>query len=144
MPSKSKRSKSPGSKKTRRVRIHSNHETRHYELDSNEKNMKRISSSRTSHLPKCGTGLYPCVKRSTIFENKAEWDDYLENEITRNISTGHKSVSAHRKSVMTHLSKKGKTAKLVPEEWRLYNVTTGEIIDMRSLDPKSLTYKPLK
>lgn len=144
-PTKTKKSKSPSSKKTRRVRISSTHQVKHYNLDSDEKRMKRESSSpRKSRLPNCDHGKFPCVKRGVIFDTEEEWNDYLENQITRNISTGHRSISAHRKSVLSHLSRQGKTAKFIPSEWRLYNINTGEIIDMRTLDPKSLNYKTLK
>jgi hypothetical protein len=39
---------------------------------------------------------------------------------------------------MSSLAKKGKSAKRIPQEWRLYDLETNEIYDMRSLDQKSL------
>lgn len=136
--------KKNGTRKLRkRVRINSpRNETRIYSLESDEKTFKRGSPSKRGE--KCGQGKYPCVYRGVIFENREEWNEYAENMISRNASTGYIPVSSHRRSIMSSLSKKGKMAKRIPEEFRLYNIETGEIFDMRDLDPESLTYKPMK
>lgn len=138
-----KKSKRNSSNKTKRVTIHSpKNEMRLYDLDSAEINAKY--TPKHLKMEKCGKGIYPCSLRDVIFENEEEWNDYLESLRTRNVTTGHKSVSSHRRSIMRSLALQGKTSRRIPEEWRLYNVKTGEIIDMRSLGPKSLVYKSLK
>ena len=152
--SKSRRSSSASKKKSilkrsatkkanRRVRIHSpKNQIRECSLGSEEKRWKQGSPSKRGAT--CGSGIFPCVYRGVVFEDAAEWEDYRENTISRNVSTGHRSISSHRKSTMSALSKKGKSSKKIPQEFRLYNNQTGEIYDMRDLDPDSITYKPLK
>lgn len=136
--------KKNGTKKgNRKVRIHSPKNQIHtYNLGSDETRMKMASP--IADAPDCGKGIFPCSYRDVIFENADEWNEYVENAHSRNRSTGYKSKSAHRREIMKRLSKTGKSAKRIPEEWRLYDVHTGEIHDMRDLDPKSLSYKPLK
>lgn len=127
----------------KRVRINSpRNETRVYSLESDEKTWKRGSPSKRGE--KCGQGKYPCVYRGVIFENREEWNEYAENTISRNASTGYIPVSSYRKSIISSLSKKGKSAKRIPEEFRLYNIETGEIFDLRELDQESLTNKRRK
>lgn len=127
--------------KTKRVKFHSpKNEIKLYELDSAEKRMK-VDSPKHLNVANCGKDIYPCHLRGVVFENKAEWEDYLENLRARNVTTGHKPVSLHRKSIMSNLSRQGKSSKRIPPEFRLYNIETGEITDMRTLGPKSLVYK---
>jgi hypothetical protein len=152
--SKSRRSSSASKKKSilkrsatkkanRRVRIHSpKNQIREYSLGSEEKRWKQGSPSKRG--PTCGSGIFPCVYRGVLFENKDEWEDYTGNTISRNVSTGFRSISSHRKSTISALSKKGKSSKKIPEQFRLYNNQTGEIFDMRDLEPGSISYKPLK
>lgn len=125
--------KKNGTRKARKhVRINSpRNETRVYSLGSEEKRLKQGSPSKRGNP--CGNGIYPCVYRGVIFENRDEWNDFIENMSTRNASTGYRPISSHRRSTMSALSKKGKSAKSIPEEWRLYNLETGEIYDMRSI-----------
>ncbi len=139
--SASKRSSNGTRKIKKRVRIYSpKNETRLYSLGSEEKIFKKGSPPKNG-IP-CGTGRFPCKYRGVIFENIDEWNDYDENLKTKNKSIGKRSVSLHKRSVMRTLSKKGKLAKIIPEEWRLYDTQTGDIYDMRELDPKLSTYKP--
>ena len=127
----------------KRVRIHSpNNQIKTYSLESEEKKWKQGSPSKTGI--KCGNGIFPCIYKGVVFENAFEWNDYMDNKILRNETTGFKSVSSHKNSIMSILSKKGKIAKQIPEEWRLYNIQTGEIYDIRDLNPNSLSYKMLK
>lgn len=130
--------KKNGTRKARkRVSIHSpRNETRVYSLGSQEKKWKQSSPSKRG--PPCGSGNYPCVYRGVVFENRDEWDEYVENKISRNATTGYIPISSHRRSIMSSLAKKGKSAKRIPQEWRLYDLETGEIYDMRSLDPKTI------
>lgn len=127
--------KKDGTRKARKsVKIHSpKNQVRKYSLGSDEKRWKQGSPSKRG--PSCGSGIFPCVYRGVVFEDGDEWEEYRENMISRNASTGFKSISSHRRSVMSNLSKKGKSAKHIPSEFRLYDVQTGEIHDMR-------TYKP--
>lgn len=135
--------KSTTKKANKRIRFYSpKNQTKEYSLGSEEKRWKQGSPSKRG--PACGTGVFPCVYRGVIFENIDEWNDYIENMSTKNVSTSHRSVTSHRKSTMAALSKRGQRAKIIPEQFRLYNNQTGEIFDMRDLDPNSLTYKPLK
>jgi hypothetical protein len=130
-------------KANRRVRIRSpKNQIREYSLGSEEKRWKQGSPSKRGVI--CGSGIFPCVYRGVVFEDASEWDEYKENMISRNESTGYRSISSHKRSTMSALSKKGKSAKKIPEDFRLYNNQTGEIFDMRNLDPDSITYKPLK
>jgi hypothetical protein len=119
-------------KQKKRVRINSpRNEIRSYSLGSDEKKWKQGSPSKRGE--KCGKGIYPCMYRGVVFENREEWNDYASNLLSRNSSTGYRPVSSHRKSTMSALSKKGKSAKRIPEEFRLYNIETGEIFDMRTM-----------
>ena len=141
--SKSRKSSSATKKANRRVRIHSpKNQIREYSLGSDERKWKPGSPSKRGKT--CGSGIFPCVYRGVVFEDADEWDDYIGNTISRNVSTGHRSISSHRKSTISALSKKGKSSKRIPEQFRLYNNQTGEIYDMRDLDYNSITYKPLK
>lgn len=129
--------------KTKKVRIHSSeNKVRIFHENSDEKRLKKVSSPKKGI--ECGQGVYPCVYRGVTFENEKEWRNYSDNRITRNASTGHRAVHAHKQTTLRELARKGKSAKRIPEEFRLYNVQTGEIFDMRDLDPKAMTYKPLK
>jgi hypothetical protein len=115
-------------------------ETRIYSLGSEEKRLKQGSPPKNG-IP-CGTGRFPCKYRGVIFDNADEWKDYNENRKTKNKSIGKNSASLQRQSVMRSLSKQGKSAKRIPQEWRLYDTQTGDIYDMRDLDPTLSTYKP--
>ena len=128
--------KKNGKKTTKKhVRIHSpRNQTRFYSLGSDEKNMKKDSPVKNVNL--CGYGVFPCIYRDTLFENEDEWYDYIDNMRSRNESTGYRSIKSHRSSVMKSLSKQGKLARRIPEEYRLYNVQTGEIFDMRNMKTK--------
>jgi hypothetical protein len=137
----SKRRSNGTRKIKKRVRIYSpKNETRLYSLGSEEKRLKQGSPPK--NVIPCGTGRFPCKYRGVIFENIDEWNDYDENLKTKNKSIGKNSASLHRKSVMRSLSKQGKSAKRIPQEWRLYDTQTGDIYDMRDLDPNLSTYKP--
>jgi hypothetical protein len=133
--------KSNGTRKIKkRVRIYSpKNETRLYSLGSEEKRLKQSSPPKNG-IP-CGTGRFPCKYRGVIFENIDEWKDYDENLKTKNKSIGKSSVSLHRRSIMRSLSKQGKSAKIIPQEWRLYDTQTGDVYDMRDVDPNLTTYK---
>lgn len=127
----------------KRVRINSpKNEIMLYDLDITEKKWK-MGSPEKSGIP-CGSGIFPCTYRGVTFDTVDEWNEYMENMISRNESTGHRSISSHRRSVMSSLARKGKLAKKIPEEFRLYNTQTGEVFDIRTLDPNSIEYKPLK
>ncbi len=130
--------KKNGTRKARKhVRIHSpRNETRVYSLGSQEKKWKQGSPSKRG--PSCDTGIFPCVYRGVVFENIDEWNEHVENMVSKNSSRGYMPISSHRRTVMSSLAKKGKSAKRIPQEWRLYDLETGEIYDMRSLDQKSL------
>jgi hypothetical protein len=127
--------KKNGTRKARKhVRINSpRNETRVYSLGSEEKRWKQGSPSKRGNP--CGNGIYPCVYRGVVFENKDEWNEHVENTISRNATTGHIPISSHRRSIMSSLYKKGKTAKRIPKEYRLYDLETGEVHDIRTYNP---------
>jgi hypothetical protein len=127
--------KKNGTRKARKhVRINSpRNETRVYSLGSEEKRLKHGSPSKRG--PPCGTGVFPCVYRGVIFDEE-EWNDHIVNMSTRNASTGYRPISSHRRSVMSSLYKQGKTAKRIPKEYRLYDLETGEVHDIRSYNPR--------
>lgn len=104
-----------------------------YSLDSEEKKYKssKIPSNITT---KCGSGRFPCKYRNTVFQNGQEWKDYLN--IINNRNT--KNTGLSRQTVMSELSKKGKSAKKIPPEYRLYNIQTGEIFDLRDFSPSKI------
>jgi hypothetical protein len=122
-----------GSKKNKKtVRIHSPHNTvLKYDLDSEEKQMKR-GSPKTTNV-KCGykNNVYPCVYQETVFGSKEEWDDYILSTHDRNKSTGYRSIHEHDRLTVASLKKKGKFARRIPKEYRIYNEVTGEIYDNR-------------
>jgi hypothetical protein len=113
------------------VRINSNKQVKEYDLDSMEKRWKK---SKTTYrgLP-CGLGKFPCIHKDVIFENQNDWDDFMENIKSKN--KGKLPIRTHRILTMSSLSKIGKRGKKIPEEFRLYNVDTGEIFDLRELYP---------
>lgn len=122
--SNSRRSKTLKKKK---VRIYSpNNQVKTYDLDSDEKKSKRSTSAVGRP---CTSGVFPCVYRGVEFENKGEWDEYKANSITRNRGVSYN----HKRNVITSLFREGKLARKIPPEWRLYNIQTGEIIDLRKL-----------
>jgi hypothetical protein len=127
--------KKNGTRKARKhVRINSpRNETRVYSLGSEEKRLKQGSPSKRG--PPCGKGVFPCVYRGVIFDEE-EWNDHIVNMSTRNASTGYRPISSHRRSVMSSLYKQGKTAKRIPKEYRLYDLETGEVHDIRSYNPR--------
>jgi hypothetical protein len=138
------KNKNNGTRKIKkRVRISSpRNETRTYSLGSEEKQWKQGSPQKTG--VKCGQDIFPCVYRGVVFENIEEWDEFMENSITRNSTTGYRPVSSHRKSTMSSLSKTGKRGKRIPEEWRIYNTETGEVFDMRDLESGVVSTKSKK
>lgn len=127
-PSK-RRTEGKSSNKTRRVRIHSPaNETRIYVPGSEEKKMspKRVPRNR------CGNDVYPCTNRGAVFETEEEWKEYQQLLRERNKTTGYKSARLHKSNMMMEFVRKGILAKKIPPEWRLYNIQTGEIFDLRT------------
>jgi hypothetical protein len=97
-------------KANRRVRIHSpKNQIREYSLGSEEKRWKQGSPSKRG--PTCGSGIFPCVYRGVLFEDASEWEDYTGNTISRNVSTGFRTISSHKKATLSSLAKTGKLAK---------------------------------
>jgi hypothetical protein len=130
-------------KNNKKVRINSpKNQIKVYSLGSEEIKWKQKSPLKKEDY--CENGNFPCLYKGVVFENIDEWNDYIKNRYTRNESTGYKSIDSHKRSIISSLSKKGKLAKKIPEEWRLYNNQTGEVYDIRDLNPDSLSYKPLK
>jgi hypothetical protein len=103
-----------------------------YSLNSEE---KRSKQHPRSNLVKCSgyNGVFPCVKHNTIFRNRREWVEYVKLS-----ASDGKNVGRSREIVMSELSKKGKTAKNIPKEYRLYNIQTGEVFDLRDFSPSKL------
>ena len=126
--------KKNGTRKARKhVRINSpRNETRVYSLGSEEKRLKQGSPSKRG--PPCGKGVFPCVYRGVIFDEE-EWNEHIVNMSTRNASTGYRPISSHRRSVMSSLYRQGKTAKRIPKEFRLYDLETGDVHDIRTYTP---------
>ncbi len=116
-------------KASKRVRINSpQNQIREYSLGSDEKTWKKGSPSKRG--PACGSGIFPCVYRGAVFENSADWNDHIENSRTRNASTGFRPIRSHRLITMSALSKKGKSARIIPPYRRVYNRDTGEVSDV--------------
>jgi len=122
-------------KNKKTVRIHSPGNTLlEYDLDNEEKEMKRGSPKTTD--VKCGftNNVYPCVYQETEFGSKKEWDDYILSTHTRNKSTNYRPIHEHGRLTVASLKKKGKFAKKIPQEYRIYNEVTGEIYDKRLIN----------
>lgn len=92
------------------VKIHSpNNTVLEYDLDNDEKEMKRGSPKKIG--VECGNNVYPCVYKGTIFENKQDWDEYTLSNHTKNKSTGYRTIDEHDRIIIESLKKKGKLAK---------------------------------
>jgi hypothetical protein len=110
-------------------------ETRLFSIDSDEEILRKTSPLKRG--TPCGLGIYPCVFRGVIFENDDEWRDYMANKVISNRSTNYKSPREHSRAIMRGLSRPNKIAKKVPAEFRLYNIETGEIFDLRDTNVQS-------
>jgi len=128
---KTRASYKKSSKKNKKtVKMNSPHKTIiEYDLDNDEKQMKRGSPKKTG--VECGNDVYPCVYKGTEFETKEEWDDYMLSTHTKNKSTGYRSIDEHDRVTILSLKKKGKLARKIPQESRLYDEVTGNIYDKR-------------
>jgi len=118
-------------KKTKRVRIHSPSNTIQI--------IEPRSSIRESNptYEECTGRNYPCMFKGAIIDNRQEIQDYLDMLREKNASTGYKSRIAHKTDIFSKLRKTGKYAKKIPQEFRLYNIETGEIFDMRNFNGNS-------
>lgn len=87
------------------------------------------------HYPDCKeTTKFPCTYRTAVFDTKEEWDDYQTNKHLKNKSTGFKTVSSHRRHIKSTLHRNGDSFnKRIPNEWRIYNIDTGSIVDGREI-----------
>ena len=74
---------------------------------------------------------YPCRYNETVFENQAEYDEYIALRKTRNLSTNHRSRREHYSHTRETLKKKHAYAKKVPAKYRRQDPRTGKIYDTR-------------
>lgn len=82
-------------------------------------------------VPCSQEGIFPCIFRGVKFDSKEEWDDYMHILLEKQSMSGNKKL--YKKKILDDLAKIGKKAKKIPPEYRLYNVQTGEIHDLRNM-----------
>jgi hypothetical protein len=134
--SKSKSSSSSKSKTWRkvkpklRVRINTaENKTRKYSLSSSERNEKKAAIKR-QYIEPCATKQgYPCMLRGAVIENEEELHDFIE----MNAHKSGKVIQKHLNDTRNELFRQGKYAKRIPPEYRLYDINTGKIYDLRNL-----------
>jgi hypothetical protein len=120
------------SKNKKTVRIYSpNNTVLEYDLDNDEKQMKRGSPKKRG--VECGNGneVFPCVYKGTEFETQQEWSKYVLSNHTKNISTGYRTINDHDRLTVAALKTNGKLARKIPIKYRIYDEVTGEIYDKR-------------
>ena len=132
------RSRSPKSAKNKtkkRVKIVSaKNQIREFEIDSAERKMKQ---SHKKHFPFCFSDngqpfKFPCKYKNIVFNDAEDMQGFFEEYDIKRASEDTNAKMRKTKTILD-LVKKGKYMKKIPPAYRLYDVDSGEIYDMRQL-----------